>query len=167
MQKYLFYWILKQRETFQDKLSHDSYAYADESNQISEVDAGIFVDNLFEEVFINSIDYDFFFKSLNYLKDRGRNDLYDKIKLFTLLQMEPGIKEIISVQDQGQLRLRIPFIKAILKAMSKEELKWSSLLYFATHFYNVIKIKLFDFPQFLNGFKLRKKIKIDDYPLDY
>ncbi|KKN55775.1 hypothetical protein LCGC14_0578820 [marine sediment metagenome] len=158
LQKYLFYWILKQRERFQDNLSHDSIAIADESNQISDIDAGIFVDNLFEEVFIESIASGFFPNTLNYLKEKERSDLYDKIKLFTLLQMEPGIEDVIRVQSQGQLRLKIPINKTISKAMSEEEIKWSIFLYFATHFYNVIQIQLFDLPQFLNGFKLRKKI---------
>ncbi len=163
LQKYLFYWILKQRETFHDKLSHDFVPVADESNQISDVDTGIFVDNLFEEVLINSIDYDFFLAALNYLKDVGRNDLYNKIKLFTLFQMQPGIKSIISVQYGNRSRLKIPRNKATVKAMSDEELKWSVLLYYSNQFYNVIEIQLFDLPQFLNGFKLRKKIKIDNY----
>jgi len=167
LQKYLFYWILEQREIFQDNLSHDSFAYADESNQISDVDAGIFVDNLFEEVFINSITYEFFPAALNYLKDVERSDLYDKIKLFTLLQMQPGIKGVISVQNGNQSRLKIPINKTTIKALSDEELKWSVFFYFATQFYNIVQIQLFDLPQFLNGFKLRKKIKIDDYPLDY
>ncbi len=163
LKKYLFYWILKQRETFQDSLSHDTYYVGDESNQISEVDAGIYVDNLFEEVFIDSINYDYFFTALNYLKDVERIDLYNKIKLFTLLQMEHGIKSVIKVKYGNHSRLKIPFNKTIIKAMSEEELKWSTLLYFATQFYNVIQIQLFDLPQFLNGFKLRKKSKIDDY----
>ena len=163
LQKYLFYWILKQREIFQDNLSHDSFVYADQSNQMSEVDAGIFIDNLFERVIINSISIDFFPAALNYLKDVGRIDLYDKIKVFTLFQIQPGIKDVISIQHENQLSLKIPLNKTIIKAMSNEELKWSVLLYFSTQFYNIIQIQLFDLPQFLNGFKLRKKIRIDNY----
>ena len=125
------------------------------------------MDNLFEEVFINSITYKFFPAALNYLKDVERSDLYDKIKLFTLLQMQPGIKGVISVQNGNQSRLKIPINKTTIKALSDEELKWSVFFYFATQFYNIVQIQLFDLPQFLNGFKLRKKIKIDDYPLDY
>ena len=164
LHKYLFYWILKQRERFQNNPSHDSISYADESNQISDVDAGIFVDNLFEEVFITSISLDFFPNALNYLKERERNDLYDKIKLFTLLQMETGIKEVIHIQSQGQARLKIPFNKTTLRTFSSEEIKWSKLLFHSTQFYNVIQTKLFDLSQFLNGFKLREKYR---YDIDY
>ena len=157
LKKFLFYWILKQRELFQDKLSHDTYYYGDESNQISGVDAGIYIDNLFEEVFIESIASDFFPQALNYLKEIERSDFYDKIKLFTLLQMEPGLKSVIQVKSQGQLRLKIPNNKTTLKAFSDREIKWSNILYTSTQFYNVIQTQLFDLPQFLNGFKLREK----------
>jgi len=162
LQKYLFYWILKQRQIYQNNLSHDSIAVADESNEIYDVDQGISIDNLFEEVFINSLDYGYFPTTLNYLKETEQKDWYKIIKSYTLFQLEPGIKDISSVQYQYRSRLKIP-INHVITAFEEEEIKQSMLLYSATHFYNVVNIQLFDLPQFLNGFKLRETTKHREY----
>jgi len=168
LQKYLFYWILRQRQNFESNLSHDSISLADESNEIYDVDQGISIDNLFEDVFINSIEHGYFSTALKYLKEVGNKNWYEMLKNYTLLQLEPGITQISKVQYEYRSRLNIPINEAIKNAFEEKEINWSLLLYSATNFYNIINIQLFDLPQFLNGFKLRETKKhIGYYNEDY
>ncbi len=167
LHKYLFYWILKQRQRYQHKLSHDSTMVADESNEVSEVDQGISVDNLFEEVYINSINNGYFTDALNYLKEIPYKNWYKIIKNYTLFQLEPGIKNISRSEDEFRSRLKIPINQTIIDAFEGDEIKWSLFLYSATKFYNVVNIQLFDLPQFLNGFKLRKTTRHTGYNDDF
>ncbi|GAH53537.1 unnamed protein product, partial [marine sediment metagenome] len=108
LQKYLFSWILEQRQRFESNLSHDSISVADESNEICDADQGISIDNLFKEVFINGIDHGYFSAALNYLKENSNNDWYNIIKNYTLFQLEPGITQISSVQNGYRSWLNIP-----------------------------------------------------------
>jgi len=163
LQKYLFYWILRQRQNFESNLSQDSMSVADESNEIYDVDQGISIDNLFEEVFINSIEHGYLSTALNYLKEVGNKNWNEILKNYTILQLEPGITQISKVQYEYRSRLNIPINEAIKNAFEENEINWSLLLYSATKFYNIINIQLFDLPQFLNGFKLRETKKHTDY----
>ena len=163
LQKYLFYWILRQRQRFESNLSHDSISVADASNEIYDVDQGISIDNLFEEVFINSIEHGYFLNALNYLTEVGNKKWYDILKNYTILQLEPSITQISKVHYQYRSRLNIPINEVIKNAFEENEINWSLLLYSAMKFYNIINIELFDLSQFLNGFKLRETKKHTGY----
>ncbi len=157
IQKYLFYIILRQRELHQRNLSHDSEAYGDESG-IYETDTGIHIDNLFDKVLENSIQYGYYDESLNLLKEMGKSKWLEQVKNYVYFNYGLKEKQINLIFNSFSKEKDFNFDqKTIFNYLSELEINFLINFYFSRYYLNLIKSQLISFNQFWNGFKFASK----------